>query len=361
MQSVTELFMDLVQIDSVSGEEEEMIQEIVRFSKQNCDLEANVDSHGNVTIQTDGTGEALFLCAHLDTVEPGRGIIPELKDGIIRSTGNTILGADDKGAVAAILAALQHITTNSKIKWRPLDIVFTVSEEEECKGAKGYDTSALRAKTGIIFDGTGPIETIMSASPYYARFDIEIQGKSAHAGYPEKATAALPTFLSLATEIKKLRSNDLLINIGKISGGNARNTVMGKIIMHGEVRSFDLATFQNGLSTLQALLDTPYACEIISEIVIENPGYSHTEDEIDSMTKIIDSALNTTTTHKKSFGVSDANIFNQSQNLNVYNLGDGSKHAHTTREETSVYALERMQELILKLADSSTKISQEER
>jgi len=131
--------------------------------------------------------------------------------------------------------------------------------------------------------------------------------------------------------------------------------------MHGEVRSFDLATFQNGLSTLQALLDTPYACEIISEIVIENPGYSHTEDEIDSMTKIIDSALNTTTTHKKSFGVSDANIFNQSPNLNVYNLGDGSKHAHTTREETSVYALERMQELILKLADSSTKISQEER
>lgn len=360
MQTVTELFMELVQIDSVSGEEEKMVERVCDFLQTNCHLSPIVDDYNNIFVQTDGEGEPFLFCAHLDTVEPGRGIVPQLKDGIITSVGNTILGADDKGAVAAILVALAHITSTPSKKWRPLDIVFTASEEVECVGVVGFDTTQLRARTGIIFDGTGPVGTIMTASPYYARFDLKIQGKTAHAGYPNQAQPAIPTLLNLLAEIEQIRTPELLINVGQLSGGNARNTIIGKMRLHGEIRSFDEEHFQDGLAKLDAILNRSYCCTLHSEVVIENPGYRHTEGELSLIQSIVTDALGEPAAYTETFGVSDANIFNQVPGLTVYNLGDGSSHAHTTREETSVHALESMQTIVQKVARTSSKISQEE-
>lgn len=357
MHTVTELFMDLVQIDSISGEEAAVVDKVCNFLQNECQLNPQVDPHNNILVQTKGTGEPFFFCAHLDTVEPGRGIIPQLKDGIITSSGNTILGADNKGALAAILVALQHITQNPSEKWRPLDVVFTTSEEVACLGAVSFDTTLLRAKSGIIFDGTGPLETVMTASPYYARFDIVIQGKAAHAGYPEQAQPAIPTLLKLIDNIEQLRSTELLINIGQLSGGKARNTVIGKMRLHGEVRSFDETTFKNALAQLDTILNQTYCCTLHSEVVIENPGYTHTDSELEYIDTLIENTLEIQSIHRKTFGVSDANIFNQTPELTVFNLGDGSKHAHTTQEEISVFALERMQTMVQKIARASTKIS----
>ena len=56
---------------------------------------------------TDG-GTPLFLCAHLDTVPPEAGIEPVLEDGVIRNAAGTILGADNKAAVAVMLEATRR-------------------------------------------------------------------------------------------------------------------------------------------------------------------------------------------------------------------------------------------------------------
>lgn len=351
MQNVTNLFMEIVKIDSVTGEEEQMSQFVFDFLSEKCHLQPIRDKQNNVFVQTQGTGNPIFFNSHLDTVEPGRGIIPVIQNGIITSKGNTILGADDKAAVAAMLTALEFITRNPEQNLRPLDILFTTSEEIGNYGAVGFDKSKIRANTGFIFDGSGPVGNIMSASPYYARFDITITGVPAHAGYPDMATPAVPDMLTLIHAIEELRTKDVLINIGEIIGGTARNTIIGSITLHGEIRSFYSSKFTTAINSLKKICNRKYSCEINSDVVVENPGYIFSDQDIAPVKKQIETILEKEIEVKQSFGVSDANIFNENpKKLKVFNLGDGSSGAHTTDESTTVSALETMQQLIINLA-----------
>ena len=69
------------------------------------------DAYGNV-IGNDGGEDPILLSAHLDTVEPGRGIKPSIEGDRIVSDGSTILGGDCKAGVAAILEALESVQPN---------------------------------------------------------------------------------------------------------------------------------------------------------------------------------------------------------------------------------------------------------
>ena len=107
--------MDLVRIDSISGEEgrccKDLQRRLARLELEthfdNAHIPVNGDT-GNLIAHLSGRrgGEALLLSAHMDTVEPGRGIVPRLVEGVFTSDGTTILGADDKSAVAVILEVL---------------------------------------------------------------------------------------------------------------------------------------------------------------------------------------------------------------------------------------------------------------
>ena len=77
------------------------------------------------------------MSAHLDTVQPGRGIKAILKDGVFTSDGTTILGADDKSAIAILFEVL-HVLLENRIPHGPLELVFTVCEEI---GAPGRQAS----------------------------------------------------------------------------------------------------------------------------------------------------------------------------------------------------------------------------
>ena len=85
-------FCDLVRIDSPSDEEEEVAQHLTdRLSRLGFSVAR--DAHGNVIASEDGENP-LLLSAHMDTVEPGRGIQPIIKGDRITSDGTTILGGD---------------------------------------------------------------------------------------------------------------------------------------------------------------------------------------------------------------------------------------------------------------------------
>ncbi|HBG02349.1 MAG TPA: peptidase M20, partial [Firmicutes bacterium] len=77
-------------------------------------------------------------CAHMDRVRPGFGIKPQLKDGVIRSDGTTILAADDVAGIVAILEALR-IIKEQKLPHGRIEILFTVAEEGGLFGAKSLD------------------------------------------------------------------------------------------------------------------------------------------------------------------------------------------------------------------------------
>lgn len=343
--------MQIVQIDSVSGEEKDMSNHLVDFFTQVCECKPVKDTYNNVFIQSNGEGEPLLLCAHMDTVEPGRGIVPILKDGTITSSGDTILAADNKAAIAAIMSAVQYMHQHPEQSWRPLDILFTTWEEDSCRGVIGFDRSKIRANIGYIFDGTGEIGDIISASPCYGIFTVLIRGRSAHTENAHEAVPALPTLMEIIHKIEELKSEKVLINIGEIRGGTAKNTIIGKFKIMGEIRSMYSDLFEQTLQKMRGILSKKYDCQLEWEVVQENSGYIFSDTEIEPIKKVLEKLLNRKVSIHQSFGVSDANVLNQDpQKLKVFNLGDGSREVHTTRESTTVENLETMKDLILKLA-----------
>ena len=102
------------------------------------------------------SGPSIFLGAHMDTVVPGRGVKPVLEDEIIRSSGDTVLGGDDKAGVAVIMEALQVIDERNIP--HPAGGHFTVSEAG-LMGSKHLDFTGS-SRMGFVLDSD--VETAIS-------------------------------------------------------------------------------------------------------------------------------------------------------------------------------------------------------
>lgn len=237
-------FTDLVQIDSPSGEEEAMAVELTR-RLETLGFSVKRDDYGNI-VADDGGADPILLSAHMDTVEPGRGIKPSVDGDRIVSDGSTILGGDCKCGVAAILEALESVYEDG-VAHHGIEVAFTREEEIGLVGARNLDFSMLSAKEAIVFDGEGPVSQITSASPTYIGFDIEITGRAAHAGVePEKGISAIRIAAELIVRLPQGRlDEESTFNIGTIEGGSVRNTVAETTIIRGEFRSRNLETLDD--------------------------------------------------------------------------------------------------------------------
>ena len=235
-------FCDLVRIDSPSDEEEEVAQHLIsRLEKLGMTVERDV--HGNVIASEPGEFP-LLLSAHMDTVEPGRAIIPVIKGDRIVSQGNTILGGDCKAGVAAIMEGLESVIEED-LPHRPIQVVFTRGEEIGLVGATNLDYSMIRALEAVVFDGNGPVNTITGSSPSYMSFDVTVRGRGAHAGVePEKGLSAIRIASEIIQDLPQGRlDEETTFNVGLISGGTVRNAVPVEATFGGEFRSHNTETF----------------------------------------------------------------------------------------------------------------------
>ena len=117
---LVEEFLELVQIDSET-KHEEVIAPILMNKLENLGFDVvQDDAHtrnghgaGNIIATLKGSVdvEPIYFTVHMDTVVPGKGIKPEIReDGYIYSDGTTILGADDKAGIAEIMTAMEYVT-----------------------------------------------------------------------------------------------------------------------------------------------------------------------------------------------------------------------------------------------------------
>ena len=222
-ERLTDTFCDLVRIDSPSGEEEAVAQELTRRLEA-LGLQVSRDLHGNLLASDEGD-DPLLLSAHMDTVEPGRGVAPMVEGDRIRSDGTTILGGDCKAGVAAVLEALESVHEDGTPRV-PVQLVFTRGEEIGLVGARNLDFSMVRAKEAVVFDGNGPVRKVTTSSPSYIRLDVHVTGRAAHAGVePEKGISAIKIAAEIIAGLPQGRLDpETTINIGTISGGSVRNT-----------------------------------------------------------------------------------------------------------------------------------------
>lgn len=354
-ESVVQTFLDLVQIDSPTGEEKHVANYIKKYLTQ-LDIPNHVDSVGNVVARLEGNEDfdTHLLASHMDTVEPGRGVKPIVSDdGWIRSDGTTILGADNKAGVAIILQALSEVHTEPKNSRIPLDIVFTVSEESENIGALKLDYGQIQATQGYSFDTAGPLGGMTITSPAYTRFTAEILGKSAHASRPEEGKNILPALIDLLAQIRVGKvDSDTLVNIGTGKFGSTTNSVPGMASIVGEIRSMDEQNIHAVLATLDYLIQeiiAKHAVEVKLDSVRENGALNiDRNDPFVAATLGIVSELIPGAHIKDSGGCSDANIFIE-HGIPVINIGDGSLHPHALTETIHRDSLTQMVRVARKL------------
>ena len=332
-------FCDLVQIDSPSGEEEAVAVELTRRLEE-LGLTTERDDYGNL-IARDGGENPLLVSAHMDTVEPGRGIKPKVEGDRIDSDGTTILGGDCKCGVSAILEALESIKEDG-ISRLPVEVVLTREEEPGLVGAHKLDYSRISATEAIVFDGEGPPSRITSTAPTYVAFTVEVTGRSAHAGMePEKGLSAIRIASELITRLPQGRLDDeTTFNVGTIEGGSVRNAVPGGTVLTGEFRSRNLETLDDMRLQLAGAMTDVRA--MFPDAVIEDrlhtqfEAYTLTEDD-SAVARVIKAlrSLGLEHTMAPSGGGSDGNVFRQ-RGIKSVVVGMGDHSMHTVREYVTI-------------------------
>ena len=233
-------FLDLVAIDSPSGQEEAISKDLARrFAELGGEIEH--DEHWNLIARFPADrGDWLMLSAHMDTVGKDVGIKPVIRDGVIYSDGTTILGGDDKSGVAAILEVIRSLREDG-LAHPPLEAMISVGEEVGLNGAKLVDKSKLRSKRGYVLDSGGPIGTIVTNAPSQDGLEVWVHGKTAHAGAePEKGINAIVVASAAIAAMPLGRIDPVTTaNIGIIQGGVATNIVPDMVYVKGEARSRD--------------------------------------------------------------------------------------------------------------------------
>ncbi len=351
-QRLIDTFLTIVQIDSVTGYEDEIASYVITYA-QELGYHPMIDRAENVIIACPGIGEPLLFTAHMDTVEPGHGIKPHIKRGIITSDGTTILGADNKAAVAVLLELLA-ICSEKKYRSRPLEFVFTRSEESGNVGAAHLDASGITSKFGYSFDSGEPLGIVFTGSPFYDRFDIVITGKGAHASVPEEGNNALLAAQALLQHIQVGHIDEHTIaNVGVIQGGSVRNTIPEEVQLQGEIRSFvesHINTIGKNLQrdARQVAYSTKTKIEV--SIVRENPGYLlNSNHQLITNAVSVLNKLHIQPILKKTYACFDANVFQQ-HGITVLNMSDGSCDNHTTRESIRVQDLQTLAKIAIELS-----------
>src|SRR5687767_8627759 len=256
-----ETFLALVRIDGPSGEEDGVAEYLVA-ALAGAGLPARRDAVGNVPAQVDGRGALaddapILLCAHMDTVQPGRGVQPRVADGVVRSDGTTILGADDKAGVAAILEAVRALRAPAcELPHRPAELLFTVREEVGHFGVRGLTPGSVTARQAVVFDSDAPVGTIVSRSAGSYGVRAAIRGRAAHAGIcPEDGISALQVAARAIGAMRLGRiDGETTANIGELRGGVARNVIPAHAELVGEARSHDPAKLAAQLEHMRRCL-----------------------------------------------------------------------------------------------------------
>ncbi len=351
-------FLNLVQIDSPTGHEEKIAKYVQDFL-ETLRVKNIKDKAGNVIANVDGElgKETFLLNAHLDTVEPGRGIKPMINtDGWVVSSGDTILGADNKSAVAVILEVVRRLSKSKEKSNHPLEVVFTVSEESGNMGASNFDYSKLKSKIGWSSDASNrTFGSLIVSSPFYNRFDIEIEGKSAHASRPDLAVNVLPIFAKTISKLKLGRVNkDTIANIGIVNCGHVVNTIPGSMLLSGEVRGVDETVMERETKLIVGLF-SDFAkrdgAKIKARIIRENAGFKFLKTEkVVVMTLQALGMFGIKPELIDSWGCYDANVFAE-HGIKLLNIADGSMDAHTSKERVRASDLERMVGVFMALVE----------
>ena len=362
---ITDMFTKLVETDSISFGERQMA-DILTAELENLGFEVFEDDAGRnlgsdtgnlyaFLKGTDSSRKPVLLSAHMDTVVPGIGkkALIDHDKGIITSSGDTILGADDLAGVVQILEAVRTVIENGSPRG-DIEILFTVAEEVYGKGAAAFDYSRIISDSAYVMDLSEGIGIAAVAAPSIISFAFEIHGRSAHAGFePEAGINAIAVASQIISATPQGRlTDDITFNIGTISGGSISNIVSDSCICKGEVRGLDheaacavLDDLRNRIDRICAEAGAKYTFS--SEVMI----HAYRTDETSDVCRLfadVCRSIGLEPVFTSTRAGSDNNIF-ALHDLPGIVVGCGSRNTHTIDEYINLDDLYKGAELVEKL------------
>ncbi len=247
MDRLHETFVRLCEIRSPTGEEREVADSLIAELRA-LGLEVSEDDAagpaeagaGNILARLPGRSDrwAMF-CAHIDTVPHAGQIDVVEREGVFRSRGETILGADNKAAVAVFMELVARAAEEPPPVG--IELLLTVAEEQGLRGAKAFDTSVLRSDCGFVLDHAGPVGEVIVATPTQQKVRADFVGVEAHAGIePDDGNSAIAAAAAAIARMELGRLDaETTANVGVIEGGTSGNVVPGHCAIHAEARSLD--------------------------------------------------------------------------------------------------------------------------
>ncbi len=278
-------FVRLCEIESPSRSER-AVAEVVRAELEALGLQVEEDGSaadtgsdcGNLLarIEAPEGARTILLCAHLDTVPLAAPIEVQRENGVLTNRNDGILGADNKAAVATILAATRRIVAEGAPVG--VELLFTTCEEHALAGAKAFDRARLRSELGFVFDHASPVGEIVTASPTYYRLEADFRGQAAHAGIrPEAGHNAIAAAAAAVAAMRIGRLDDATTaNVGEIHGGTAANVVAERCKVVLETRSLDDARAGEVVSSMvdaAAAAATDAECDVETAVERLFRGY----------------------------------------------------------------------------------------
>ena len=362
-------FIELVQIDSETKNEAE-IAKVLKNKFNGLGLEVSEDASkeqtghgaGNLICKLKGNADevdTIYFTSHMDTVVPGQGIKPSIKDGYIVSDGTTILGADDKAGLAAILESIRTLQENN-IKHGDVQFIITAGEESGLVGAKALDPSLLKAKYGYAIDSNGNVGDIIVAAPTQAKIFTVMKGKTAHAGVaPEKGVSAITLAAKAIAKMPLGRiDEETTANIGRFEGGQQTNIVCDYVEILAEARSLIPEKMEAQVAKMKEAFESvavEYGGTAEVDVQVMYPGFNQQAgDEVVEVARNAAKAIGRESKLLESGGGSDANVI-AGFGIPTVNLAVGYEEIHTTNERIAVEDLTKVTELVTTIIQEAAK------
>lgn len=355
---LVELFLQTASVDALSGNEKALADFIKSFlSKYNYEIiidDSNtysLSNTGNLICKV-GDGGDFVLTSHMDTARPTANLKPKVLDDKIVSSGDTVLGVDNRAGVSVLLYLLERIAIE-KIPVKNFTVAFTTCEETTLYGSKYIGLNG-KIKYGYVFDsGYRPGNFIYSACGALG-FKIKIIGKASHSGIsPEKGINSLQIAARAISNLPLGRiDEESTMNIGTLKGGSAVNVIPETTEIEGEIRSFDVnkvdAYFKLTVDAFRKEAES-FGGKIEIESNWDFKPYTVSENSpvFNEIVRVLKN-VGLTPVPKISLGGSDANSLNE-KGIESVNLGIGAQNPHSNDEFIYIEDLVKSAEIALEL------------
>ncbi len=242
----------------------EFVASTLREAGISCELQESVPGRPNVLARVPGESEeTVWFDAHLDTVS-AEGM--EFEPYQARIEGDLLQGrgaADDKGSIAAMMAALIRLARSGSKP--PATVLFTATADEEYKmrGMQGLLDSGVTARAAVIGEPTG-LE-VVAAHKGVVRFSVITRGKAAHGSVPDAGENAIYKMAKVVQALEAyakrgvgISSHPLLgrgtLNVGVIRGGEYVNVVPDSCVVEIDRRILPGEEPRKAVSELRSYL-----------------------------------------------------------------------------------------------------------